>query len=39
MKDEFDGFIGYGEGTRQAEDVDVFVCFGEGISSEEDFGF
>lgn len=21
MKDEFDGFIGYGEGIRQAEDV------------------
>lgn len=39
MKDEFDGFIGYGEGIRQAEDVDVFVGFGEGISSEENWGF
>lgn len=35
MKDEFDGFIGYGEGIRQAEDVDFFVGFGEGISSDE----
>ncbi|WZX10694.1 hypothetical protein [Enterobacter phage EC152] len=39
MKEEFDGFIGYGEGIRQAEDVDVFVGFGEGISSEENWGF
>lgn len=39
MKDEFDGFIGYGEGIRQAEDVDFFVGFGEGISSEENWGF
>lgn len=39
MKDEFDGFIGYGEGIHQAEDVDVFVGFGEGISSEENWGF
>lgn len=39
MKHEFDDFIGYGEGIRQAEDVDVFVGFGEGISSEENWGF
>lgn len=39
MKHEFDGFIGYGEGIRQAEDVDFFVGFGEGISSEENWGF
>lgn len=30
MKDEFDGFIGYGEGIFQAEDVDFFTGFGEG---------
>lgn len=30
MKDEFDGFIGYGEGITNAEDVDLFVGFGEG---------
>lgn len=24
MKDEFDGFVGWGEGIRSAEDVDVF---------------
>lgn len=24
MKDKFDGFIGYGEGIHQAEDVDIF---------------
>lgn len=30
MKDEFDGFIGYGEGINNAEDVDLFVGFGEG---------
>lgn len=35
MKDEFDGFIGYGEGIRQTEDVDFFVGFGEGIKKEE----
>lgn len=35
MKDKFYGFIGYGEGIRQAEDVDFFVGFGEGISSDE----
>ncbi len=37
MKHEFDGFIGYGEGIRQTEDVDVdfFVGFGEGIFSDE----
>lgn len=27
--------IGYGDGIRNAEDVDVFVGFGEGISSTE----
>lgn len=35
MKHEFDGFIGYGEGIRQAEDLAFFVGFGEGISSDE----
>lgn len=30
MKDEFDGFIGYGEGIRQAEDVDFFRWFRRG---------
>lgn len=35
MKHEFDGFIGYGEGIRKAEDVDFFVGFGEGIHSDE----
>ena len=24
MKDEFDGFVGWGEGIRSAEDVDFF---------------
>lgn len=39
MKDEFDGFIGYGEGIRQAEDVDVFDERPDLITSEENWGF
>lgn len=30
MSEENWGFIGYGEGIRSAEDVDVFVGWGEG---------
>lgn len=35
MKDEFDGFIGYGEGIRNEEDWGVFTGFGEGIFKDE----
>lgn len=35
MKDEFDGFIGYGEGIRQAEDVDFFDERPDLIKSDE----
>ncbi len=34
MKDEFDGFIGYGEGIRQRRRR-YFRRFREGISSDE----
>ena len=35
MKDEFDGFIGYGEGISQEENWELFTVFREGISSNE----
>lgn len=34
--DNFMNKIGYGEGIKQAEDVDVFVGFGEGIRKSND---
>lgn len=37
MKDEFDGFIGYGEGIRSAEDAGVFDERPDLITNEENW--